>query len=49
MVKLTKEIIMIMNRLQETIEGTPFKINRFEVDESGDGAEIITLDIRREK
>ncbi len=47
MVKLSKEIILIMKRLQDTIEGTPFEINSFEVGSTGAGGEMIILDIRR--
>ena len=49
MVELTVDIIDVMKKIKDSINGTEFKINRFEVDSTGDGGEMITIDIRRNK
>ena len=49
MVELSEEIIDFMKRIKDTINGTPFEINKFEVENTGAGGEMITLDIRRHK
>lgn len=47
MVELTNEIIDVMKKIKDSIKDSSFYINRFEVGNTGDGGEMINLDIRR--
>ncbi len=47
MVELSEEIIDVMKKVKDAIKETSFQINRIEVEETGDGGEMIVVDIRR--
>lgn len=49
MVELSNEIIDVIKKIKDVLEGSPFDINRFEVGETGAEGEVIHLDIRRHK
>ncbi len=48
MVNLDKETIKVINKIEKAVEGTNFKINKFDVGDSAIAEKtIINLDIRR--
>lgn len=47
MVELSNEIIDVMKKIKDAIEGTPFLINSFKVGNTGAKGEMIEIDIRR--
>ncbi len=49
MVELTEDVIDVMKKIKDVINGTEFKINRIEIDETGSGGQIIAIDIRLHK
>jgi hypothetical protein len=48
MTELKEKTIKVIHEISESIKGSGFFLNRFIVDTSGDGRQIIELDIREE-
>jgi hypothetical protein len=48
MTELKNKTIKVIQKISEAIKDTGFFLNRFNVDTSGDGRQIIELDIREE-
>jgi hypothetical protein len=49
MTELNQKIIDAIHKISEAIKETGFFLNRFSVDTSGDGRQIIEFDIREEE
>lgn len=49
MTELKQKTIDAIHKISKAIENTGFFMNRFTVDTSGDGRQIIDLEIREEK